>query len=90
MNKRFLPVGALVASAIVLLSGCSGSTGSADPAPTASDGELRKVTVAALPLVDIAPLWAGVEAGIFEEHGLDVDVTAFRAQLRRLFGPPAA
>jgi NitT/TauT family transport system substrate-binding protein len=74
MNKRFLPVGAIVASAVLLLSGC-GSTGSADPAPSASDGELRKVTVAALPLVDIAPLWAGVEAGIFEEHGLDVDVT---------------
>lgn len=74
MKRRFITTGALIASAMMLLAGCAGS-GTAEPSAAGSDGGLRKVTVGALPLVDIAPLWAGIQAGIFEEHGLDVEVT---------------
>lgn len=74
MNNRFL-AGALFAAAAIVLTGCAGGSDAAAPSASAGDGALRSVTVGALPLVDIAPLWAGIEAGIFEEHGLDVDVT---------------
>ncbi|MDO5493196.1 MAG: ABC transporter substrate-binding protein [Nesterenkonia sp.] len=38
------------------------------------DDELTEVTVGVMPIVDTAAIWLGVEEGIFEEHGLDVDL----------------
>jgi NitT/TauT family transport system substrate-binding protein len=37
-------------------------------------GELRDVRVAALPIGETGALWAAIDAGIFEEHGLNVEV----------------
>ncbi|MFL1378945.1 ABC transporter substrate-binding protein [Nocardiopsis protaetiae] len=46
--------------------------GGADDAP-AGDGP-TPVTVGVLPITAVAPLFLGVEQGIFEEHGLDVSI----------------
>lgn len=48
-----------------------------DPSPSAAPTEaegLTSITVGVLPIVDVAPLYLGVETGIFEEHGLDVEI----------------
>lgn len=58
-----------------MLSGCTDSAaGQAEPATPESDGELRTVRVATLPLADTGVIWAAEEAGLFAEHGFDVEV----------------
>ncbi len=71
MKKRLAALG-LIASVAVALSGCTDSdTPTTDP--TTSD-ELRTVRVAALPITETAALWGGMKAGIFAEHGIEVEV----------------
>lgn len=71
------------ASAAVLtlaLTACGGSEPAGqDPATGTNDagaepGELREVTVGVMPLVDVAPLHLGIQQGIFEDHGLDLQL----------------
>lgn len=73
--KRRLTALAAVAVAMLALAGC---TDSAAPTPEASaDGssdELRQVRVASLPISDQIALQVGIDEGIFEKHGLDVEV----------------
>lgn len=71
------------AAAVVLalsLAACGGgspaggdtASGSADDAATPAG--VQKVTVGVMPLVDLAPLYLGVEQGIFADHGLELDL----------------
>jgi NitT/TauT family transport system substrate-binding protein len=72
--KRSL-VAALSAAVLVLLAACGGGDddagdGAADGATGAS--ETQAITVGVIPIVDVAPIYLGVEQGFFEERGLDV------------------
>jgi NitT/TauT family transport system substrate-binding protein len=70
VKTRFVPLAAIAVSA-VLLSACSTPT----PAPTESGSdEIRSIAVASLPIAETAALWAAIDEGIFEKHGLDVEV----------------
>ena len=76
MKKSFAVVGILAAAAIAL-SGCTDSA--AEPEPTAAasgdaPAELTAVRVAALPIAESGALWGAIEAGIFEDHGLEIEV----------------
>jgi NitT/TauT family transport system substrate-binding protein len=77
MKKSLATVGVLAAAAIAL-AGCTDS--GADPASSPSDGgdagsgELTTVRVAALPIAETGALWAAIDEGIFEEHGLEIEV----------------
>lgn len=78
MKKSLVALGVLAAAALAL-SGCTDSA--ADPASTAtsggdteSTGELTTVRVAALPIAETGALWAAIDEGIFEEHGLEIEV----------------
>ena len=72
---------AVIATAAVatLLAACGGAgegaggdaTGAATDAG-AEGGELTPVTVGVIPIVDVAPIYLGVDQGFFEEEGLDV------------------
>lgn len=53
-------------------SGDATATGAADD--TGASGEVQKVTVGVMPLVDLAPLHLGVDQGIFEKHGLELEL----------------
>ncbi len=73
--KKSLAVFALAAVAALTLSGCSDSAASPSAAPSDADsGELRDIRVAALPIAETGALWAAIDAGIFEEYGLNVEV----------------
>ena len=73
--KKSLAAIAIAATAAIALSGCTDSGASPSTAPSESgDGELRQIRVAALPIAETGALWAAIDAGIFEEHGLDVEV----------------
>jgi NitT/TauT family transport system substrate-binding protein len=66
----------LVMSALVLC-GCGGGGDTTGEAATGSSGstagELTTVSVGAIPIVDVAPLYLGVKQGIFADHGLKVE-----------------
>ena len=69
--KKVIALGLIAVTAI----GLSGCTDSDAPTPSRqTSGDLRKVRVAALPIAETAALWGGIEAGIFAEHGLEVEV----------------
>jgi NitT/TauT family transport system substrate-binding protein len=75
MKKSFAVVGALAAAAIAL-SGCTDSAAEPTSAPSddAASGELTTVRVAALPIAETGALWAAIDEGIFEDHGLEIEV----------------
>lgn len=76
MKKSLATIGVLAAAALAL----SGCTDSAAPSNTATGdagsepGELTTVRVAALPIAETGALWGAIEEGIFEEHGLEIEV----------------
>lgn len=77
MKKSLATLGVLAAAALAL-SGCTDSA--ADPASTATStgdagaGGLTTIRVAALPIAETGALWAAIDEGIFEEHGLEIEV----------------
>ncbi|GAA1634116.1 ABC transporter substrate-binding protein [Georgenia ruanii] len=72
---------AALAAAATLLTAC-GSSGTAAQSSQTSAGDgssegsggTTKVTVGVMPIVDTAPIYLGVQEGIFAEHGLDLDL----------------
>ena len=73
--KKSLAAITMAAAAILALSACTDS-GSPTAAPTDAEdaGELTNVRVAALPIAETGALWGAIDAGIFEEHGLEVEI----------------
>ncbi len=70
-SKRILSAAAGLLAGALLLSGCTGDGNGTEPG---ADGELTKITVATNPSAQMAPLYLGIEDGIFAEHGLEVEV----------------
>jgi NitT/TauT family transport system substrate-binding protein len=64
--------GGVLVSATVVLTACGGSGGGGESATT--ENGLVKVNVGTIPAILSAPLFVGIEQGIFEKHGLDVQV----------------
>ncbi|UOR01931.1 ABC transporter substrate-binding protein [Leucobacter allii] len=76
MQKRTALLAILAAASLALV-GCtdSGASESAEgEATTAESGELRQIRVASLPISDQIALQVGIDEGIFEKHGLEVEV----------------
>jgi NitT/TauT family transport system substrate-binding protein len=71
--KRSL-VAALSATVLVLLAACGGGDDDGDGAADGETGasETQAITVGVIPIVDVAPIYLGVQQGFFEERGLDV------------------
>jgi NitT/TauT family transport system substrate-binding protein len=70
--RRLLAATAAVALATTLAA-CGGDGGSSDTSSSGSgSGEMRSIKVGAIPIVDVAPIYLGVEQGFFKSEGLDV------------------
>lgn len=72
--KRRAFLGGLALATTVALVGC---TDSGAPAPSETDaggGETFQIRVAALPIAETGAIWAAMEAGIFEEHGIELEI----------------
>lgn len=64
---------AVVLPLALVACGANGDDGGGeDTASGAGGGDLTEVTVGVLPIVDVAPIYVGVDQGIFEEHGLEL------------------
>jgi NitT/TauT family transport system substrate-binding protein len=74
--KKVLAAGALAAAAVLILSGCTDSAAPEESAAPTDDAavEMRDIRVAALPIAETGALWAAIDEGIFEEHGLNVEI----------------
>lgn len=69
--------GLLAAAAIVALAGCGTSAGGEEPtdaagAETQGSGTATAITVGVIPIIDVAPIYLGVDQGFFADEGLDV------------------
>jgi len=56
------------------LSGSASSSPAASPSESAGSGELEKIVVGVLAIAPSAAMHYGIEEGIFEKHGLDVEL----------------
>lgn len=76
MMKKSLAALGILAAATLALAGCTDSAAPTSPSSgsTAAGGELTTMRVAALPIAETGALWAAIDAGVFEEYGLDVEV----------------
>ena len=79
MTKRWRALLGVLVAAALAASACgddggeSSTDGEGDDAAAGAEGEeLTPITVGILPIADLAPLYHGIEAGYFEEEGLDV------------------
>lgn len=79
--KYKVRIGATIFASALTLTACGGTTAGEgsdnvnEGAQTnAEAGELRTVRLAAVPVVDVAALYLGSEIGVFEEHGLELDI----------------
>ncbi|MCQ1947414.1 MULTISPECIES: ABC transporter substrate-binding protein [unclassified Arthrobacter] len=63
-------------TAVLALAACgSGSpSGEAEDTGEAGGGELTQVTVGVIPIVDVAPIYLGVQEGFFEAEGLELEL----------------
>ena len=73
-NAKRLWVGAALAVSALMLTACGAPTPSTPTPGDEGSDEIRTIAVAALPIVETSALWGAIEAGIFEEHGLEVEV----------------
>lgn len=70
--RRTFPLTVATMAAAVALAACSTPTSATPEGSASADGELTVITVGVIPIVDVAPIYLGVQKGIFEDHGLDV------------------
>lgn len=74
---RLLALTAAAATAALVLSACSGGSLDGDTTETtdsAGSGDLTKIVVGVLPIAPAAAVQLGIDEGIFEKHGLDVEL----------------
>lgn len=85
MNKKTSIFLVLILSLAMLLAACGGGSENKEDSTTGSDEdkasseELTTVKLGMLRLTSSAPLFIGIEHGLFEEVGIDIDVTWFDA-----------
>ncbi|GAA1144908.1 ABC transporter substrate-binding protein [Nesterenkonia lutea] len=85
MKKNIASVTGIAAISILALSACGSGSASGDEdaeseGETSSEGgELTEITVGVLPIAPSVGIYYGIENGIFEEHGLDVELSTSNA-----------
>ncbi|WP_242504583.1 ABC transporter substrate-binding protein [Promicromonospora panici] len=70
--RRTFPLAVAGTAAALVLAACGGPSDTGQEASTPDDGALTPVTVGVIPIVDVAPIYLGVQEGFFEDEGLDV------------------
>ena len=74
MKKTRIAIVAGVTSAMLALAGCAGAAPAAEPSASAADDQsVIQLNVGITPIINAADVYVGIEQGIFEEHGLDVN-----------------
>jgi NitT/TauT family transport system substrate-binding protein len=61
---------ALLLATTLLTTAC----GSDEPESTSTPGQPDKVTVGVIPILDVAPIYLGLERGFFKDHNIDLEL----------------
>lgn len=72
--RRMFPLAAAATAAALVLTACGGPSDAASEGDATEDGALTAVKVGVIPIVDVAPIYLGVQEGFFEDEGLDVQL----------------
>jgi NitT/TauT family transport system substrate-binding protein len=70
MRRLLAPIAVL--AMITTMAACGGD--SSDDGGGGGGDEVRDIRVGVIPIVDVAPIYLGVEQGFFEDHGLNVEL----------------
>jgi NitT/TauT family transport system substrate-binding protein len=70
--RRTFPLAVTATAVTLVLAACGGPSNAGPGGSAPADGELTPVTVGVIPIVDVAPIYLGVQEGFFEDQGLDV------------------
>lgn len=73
MTRKSLSLVALAATAALALSACGGSGDTAESAAE-DNGELRTVNLGLMPIAPSVAVEYGIQNGIFEEHGFEIEM----------------
>jgi NitT/TauT family transport system substrate-binding protein len=73
MVRKWVPV---LAASMLALAACGGGDdgGGSASGTSGASGEVRQVTVGMLPILPTAALYAGIEEGFFEDHGIELKI----------------
>src|SRR5689334_8371369 len=73
--RKVLPVvnAAVAALTVAALAACGGNSSKAPPA--SSPGQVDKVNVGVIAIVDVAPIYLGKQKGFFSKHNIDLTLT---------------
>ena len=74
-SRRNLLLGGVGLGTIGLLAACGSDTNSSNGAADSESGALTSLTAGVLPIVDVAAIYIASTQGIFQNHGLDIDMT---------------
>lgn len=74
MRKILTTIGAAVAVLGLAACGSGSPSGGSGDAAASDGGQLQKVAVGVIPIVDTAPIWLGEKEGFFADEGLDLDI----------------
>lgn len=73
MKRRAFLGGIAALATTIALVGCTDSGATPDPTD-AGPGETYQIRVAALPIAETGAIWAAQEAGIFADHGIELEI----------------
>ncbi|WP_146362616.1 ABC transporter substrate-binding protein [Arthrobacter yangruifuii] len=66
---------AAVLAMVLGVTGCGGGSPSSSDTAESGGADLVPIEVGVIPIVDVAPIYLGVEQGFFEDEGLDLTLT---------------
>jgi NitT/TauT family transport system substrate-binding protein len=75
MRKLLVPIrsAAVAALTVAALAACGGNSSTTPPA--SSPGQVDKVNVGVIAIVDVAPIYLGKQKGFFTKHNIDLNLT---------------
>jgi NitT/TauT family transport system substrate-binding protein len=85
MKKNITSLVGLAAASVLALSACGDGSPAEDEdtdndaGAASEDGELTEITVGVLPIAPSVGIYYGIENGVFEDHGLDVELSTSNA-----------
>ncbi|WP_367319631.1 ABC transporter substrate-binding protein [Streptomyces sp. HUAS ZL42] len=72
---RRLLAGLAAGTFLLATAACGSSGGSGTSGKAASSGGVTTVKLGLIPIVDVAPVYLGVQKGLYEKHGLKLSIT---------------